>query len=50
MRLLNFLQISISPEPKGAAVYKKVWNSTVVKNKLSQYKGFWLYDNRKLAW
>lgn len=47
---LTLLQISISPEPKGAIVYTKVWNSTAVKKILATHRGPWLYDNRKLAW
>jgi len=47
---LTFKQITIFPEPRGIAVYKKVWASKAVQGKLAQLKNPWLYDNRKLAW
>jgi hypothetical protein len=47
---LTLLQISITPEPQGAIVYSKVWNSTKVQQKLATYPSPWLYDNRKLSW
>ena len=43
--------VSIHPEPKGAIVYKKAWETTKAKTKLKQYqKGPWIYDQRKIAW
>jgi hypothetical protein len=48
--LLTSGQVSITPEPKGAIVYKKVWETNMVKDKIRQLKGPFLYDNRKLAW
>ncbi|KAK4242909.1 hypothetical protein C8A03DRAFT_28908 [Achaetomium macrosporum] len=42
--------ISIAPEPSGGIVYKKVWQSKVVKGKLAQQPNPWIYDGRKLAW
>ncbi|KAL2268366.1 hypothetical protein VTJ83DRAFT_3212 [Remersonia thermophila] len=42
--------VTITPEPSGAIVYKKVWNTPLVKAKLAEFKAPWLYDNRKLAW
>ncbi|KAL2151322.1 hypothetical protein VTH82DRAFT_6420 [Thermothelomyces myriococcoides] len=42
--------VAINPEPQGATVYKKAWNTKAVQGKLAQTKAPWLYDNRKLAW
>lgn len=48
--VLTFPQVAIVPEPKGAIVYKKVWNSKRAQDELKKWKGLWLHDGRKLAW
>jgi hypothetical protein len=48
--LLTSGKVAITPEPKGAIVYKKAWATTTFQGKLAQYKGPWLHDTRKLAW
>lgn len=47
---ISQFDINIAPEPKGAIVYSKVWNSSAVKKLLGPHNAPWLYDNRKLAW
>ncbi|KAL2261286.1 hypothetical protein VTK26DRAFT_4477 [Humicola hyalothermophila] len=42
--------ITITPEPKGAIVYKKVWDCAPVQAELKKCKKPWLYDGRKLSW
>ncbi|KAK4166548.1 hypothetical protein QBC43DRAFT_286477 [Cladorrhinum sp. PSN259] len=43
--------VVISPEPRGAIVYKKCWDSKKGQGKIKSYnKGPWIYDQRKLAW
>ena len=42
--------MAIEPEPKGAVVYKKVWATDVVQQKLKSTRNLWLHDGRKLAW
>jgi hypothetical protein len=48
--LLTSGKVAITPEPKGAIVYKKAWATTTFQGKLAQDKGPWLHDTRKLAW
>ena len=48
--LLMSGKVAITPEPRGAIVYKKAWATTTFQGKLAQFKGPWLHDTRKLAW
>ncbi|KAK1757283.1 Piwi domain-containing protein [Echria macrotheca] len=47
---VTLYDVNVSPEPKGSIVWKKIWETAEVKNRLNACKHPWIYDGKSLAW